>query len=950
MTDLEVSLVLKADSQGLVGQVRLSKQELDRLSTAGRDAGKGLGRYGREAKKAGTATKNLNHQSRDLQSQFRGLKAAIAGLGLGLAAREMFRAGAAMQGIESALLAVFKTTRRARSEFQFIQTEAERLGLNLESAASQYSKLAAAADGTALAGEPVREIFIAVSEAARVFNLSVADTSGALRAFQQIISKGNVQAEELRNQLGDRIYGAFNKAAAAIGVTVEQLNDLLQAGEVTAEKLLPPLARELRKAAAPGLPKALQNATTEMERLGNAATLLKRDFNQGGFMADLAEATRDLTQAMRSPALRQFSHALGGNVAALTAAVGGFAAGKLGVLAYGAAVRSAAASTGTLTKRLKGLLSRFNVLGLALAALSFLSFKDSDAERAIERHSANFEDLGEKATTAAKAVANIQWDLDKERVAADITYIEDEISRLHGALAANISTISGGDALSDGVAAGLDLVRKDMEAGLITADEYSHSVQKILAQNNDLLGKGTELTAQQIEHFTQLRAAVVALTNAQIRQEELAKQNPNRPKTDIKNPAPRTAPEPGEKATKIIAELKAEAEAVRILALARLQGQEALQKAEAALAAEAVFRGEAKDATAAQRAEIEKLITTITQAEAAEESRQKTLAEHEAAVKNIKTQLVATLPAYERARAAANQWHRDVVAGLDPAVKGYQQLKAQADEVHRRMLANADEGIEKNLSFSEAAARGFTQFAEAAQNAAGTAERVVTGAFSGMESALAQFLVTGKITFTSFVNSILVDIARLQIRQSITGPLASVLGGALGGVFGGSPAAASAGGGLSLGGGFDAAFDLFHSGGIVGQMAARRQAAITAFQDAPRLHSGGRIAGLRSGEVPIIAQTGEAVFTPQQMNNADALLRAALARPTGGVTVAVNIQQPAGLPPARVEHRDDGQGGLEIDVVIEEITDRLNDDIERGGGLYPVLAKRFTAKPGGGGS
>ncbi|WP_395454091.1 hypothetical protein ACHMW5_07870 (plasmid) [Azospirillum melinis] len=65
---------------------------------------------------------------------------------------------------------------------------------------------------------------------------------------------------------------------------------------------------------------------------------------------------------------------------------------------------------------------------------------------------------------------------------------------------------------------------------------------------------------------------------------------------------------------------------------------------------------------------------------------------------------------------------------------------------------------------------------------------------------------------------------------------------------------------------------LFHTGGIVGETGRPgRMVSAGLFAGAPRFHTGGLVAG----EVPIIARKGEAVFTPEQMTNADRLIQAA---------------------------------------------------------------------------
>src|SRR5690606_20274710 len=62
----------------------------------------------------------------------------------------------------------------------------------------------------------------------------------------------------------------------------------------------------------------------------------------------------------------------------------------------------------------------------------------------------------------------------------------------------------------------------------------------------------------------------------------------------------------------------------------------------------------------------------------------------------------------------------------------------------------------------------------------------------GMEDALTQFVMTGKLSFKDLADSIISDMVRIAIQQSITGPLAGALGGALSGMFGSSlPSTAS---------------------------------------------------------------------------------------------------------------------------------------------------------------
>lgn len=136
--------------------------------------------------------------------------------------------------------------------------------------------------------------------------------------------------------------------------------------------------------------------------------------------------------------------------------------------------------------------------------------------------------------------------------------------------------------------------------------------------------------------------------------------------------------------------------------------------------------------------------------------------------------------------------------------------------------------------------RGLLRYASSAADLADVAETAVVSSLRGMEDALVQFVSTGKVDFKSLADSIIADLARIAIQQSITGPLAGALFGE---------------------GGLGSLFGVGHGGGIVGSLGRRRAVNPLLFAGAPRFHAGG-IAG---DEVPIIARRGEGVFTPEQM-------------------------------------------------------------------------------------
>lgn len=85
----------------------------------------------------------------------------------------------------------------------------------------------------------------------------------------------------------------------------------------------------------------------------------------------------------------------------------------------------------------------------------------------------------------------------------------------------------------------------------------------------------------------------------------------------------------------------------------------------------------------------------------------------------------------------------------------------------------------------------FSSYIENATDAAKQVQKIWTDAFKGTEDILMKFLEGGKVNFRAFANSIIQDILRMELEQSIMAPLVKALGtlggGSLGsGLFGGA--------------------------------------------------------------------------------------------------------------------------------------------------------------------
>jgi lambda family phage tail tape measure protein len=107
----------------------------------------------------------------------------------------------------------------------------------------------------------------------------------------------------------------------------------------------------------------------------------------------------------------------------------------------------------------------------------------------------------------------------------------------------------------------------------------------------------------------------------------------------------------------------------------------------------------------------------------------------------------------------------------EEAVRGTEDLMAAESQL-----------FENNRKFSTGWNRAFSEYVDNATNAARQAETIFKNATQGMEDAIINFARTGKFEFKSFVNSILEDLLRSQVRNLITGALGGGGGGIIGGI------------------------------------------------------------------------------------------------------------------------------------------------------------------------
>lgn len=206
----------------------------------------------------------------DLKSLKRTAMAALSGWGLKQLGQDFIKTSMDMDAMRRSMGAAVGDMETGRREINYLRQESLKLGLSFRDQAKDYTILAAAAKGTRLEGEGIRKVWRSLQNATVSLQMTTAQTTGTVYAFRDMLSKGSVQAEELKRQLGNRLPGAFRLAADAMGLTTKELADQMKMGKIMADDFLPALAKKLDEVYGESAINASKSMRSELNRMKSA--------------------------------------------------------------------------------------------------------------------------------------------------------------------------------------------------------------------------------------------------------------------------------------------------------------------------------------------------------------------------------------------------------------------------------------------------------------------------------------------------------------------------------------------------------------------------------------------------------------------------------------------------------------------------------------------------------
>lgn len=310
----------------------------------------------------------------------------IANVVMGLVAQvqqlgtEAFNANKQLETMRLGLTSVYGSSQVAASQIEFLRKTANAAGVSIGDISGEFIKYAASAQAANIPLRTTNGLFAAITMQSAALGLSGAKVGDMLNALGQMASKGTVQMEELRGQLGDALPGALPKTAAGLGITTAEMEAMAKRGELLASEVFPALQKALSENVG-----EVNTMSAIWERFKNSATETAQAIGDTGAWTGLKVALMAVGEAFSLLGL-------GASVAFDTIITGFRSAGAAAVaLAHG---------------DIKGAVDTMNTLWddyLKRNTERATKFQELDAQnvKSFEKLASGAENAGAKATAAA---------------------------------------------------------------------------------------------------------------------------------------------------------------------------------------------------------------------------------------------------------------------------------------------------------------------------------------------------------------------------------------------------------------------------------------------------------------------------------------------------------------------------------------------------------------------
>lgn len=249
----------------------------------------------RRAIGAAAAFGGMQDSARNMVREMASIYAVLAATGY---AKEQVKA---LDSMNASVLAVSSSAEESADTIKYLKGTILQNGLSLKDTTKDFVKLRAAMQDQHSLTE-TKQAFDSLTKSGVILQLSQDDMSGTVKAVSQMFSKQGIYAQELKEQLGDRLPIAMRALSASTGKTSKQLFKLMETGQLGAEYILP-FVMQMEKLL------DVNNAYTEsLKKLGVVENRMKASFSvtlaekldEGGFTDGLVNLYTTITDSVEN--------------------------------------------------------------------------------------------------------------------------------------------------------------------------------------------------------------------------------------------------------------------------------------------------------------------------------------------------------------------------------------------------------------------------------------------------------------------------------------------------------------------------------------------------------------------------------------------------------------------------------------------------------------------------
>jgi tape measure domain-containing protein len=260
-------------------EIRKAQREFDTLNAKVKKADQAVGNFSRNVGNYGSALSGVTQ----LMSAF----GVATGLALGAdLVKNVFQTTKELQSLDLALKMVSETQDKYAANTSFVRELSEKWGIEIKGLTEQFTQFYVNAKGK-LSEDAIRKSFEGIAKAGALMGISIDKQNDAFYAFNQMLSKGTVQAEELKKQLGNALPGAIKAATMAyqelnpnLKVTEQMMLDQMKAGKLVSTEMVPAIIRAYQKLYGIENVNGVDTLSAATNRLSNSWTELIRSLNE----------------------------------------------------------------------------------------------------------------------------------------------------------------------------------------------------------------------------------------------------------------------------------------------------------------------------------------------------------------------------------------------------------------------------------------------------------------------------------------------------------------------------------------------------------------------------------------------------------------------------------------------------------------------------------------------